>query len=386
MLHTLAVSQYRSLREIVMPLGQLTLVTGPNGSGKSNLYRALSLLRDAGRDRLLTSIASEGGWGHATWAGPDTLSRRMRLGDVPIEGTVRKSASRIRLGVAGDDMGYLVEIGLPTPPVAAEFALDPSIKREVIWRGGPKKPSRVEVERAGATINIRRGRTLEPIRSDLWGSDSCLSYLPGTDGLPSFWALRHSMNHWRFHDGFRTDADAPARRSMIGTRTPLMAEDGSDLAAAVATILDIGDRDGFAWALQQAFPGSTARVAMESHGALSLLIQQPGMLRPLRTHELSDGTLRYLMLITSLLSPRPPALMVLNEPENSLHPTLVQPLGYLLRDLAATTQVWVISHNAVLCDILRASSLCVPIELEKEYGETRIDNIDPLELPPWTWT
>lgn len=56
-----------------------------------------------------------------------------------------------------------------------------------------------------------------------------------------------------------------------------------------------------------------------------LTLQQPGLLRPLDTTELSDGTLRYLLLTAALFSPRPPPLLVLNEPENSLHPDLIPP-------------------------------------------------------------
>ena len=41
MIHTLAVSGYRSLRDLALPLGPLNLVTGANGTGKSSLYRAL---------------------------------------------------------------------------------------------------------------------------------------------------------------------------------------------------------------------------------------------------------------------------------------------------------------------------------------------------------
>jgi AAA15 family ATPase/GTPase len=44
MLRCLAIAHYRSIRELVMPLGPLNLATGPNGRGKSNLYRALRLL------------------------------------------------------------------------------------------------------------------------------------------------------------------------------------------------------------------------------------------------------------------------------------------------------------------------------------------------------
>lgn len=47
MLHTIAISGYRSLQDIVLSLGQLNLITGPNGSGKSNIYRALRLLAAA---------------------------------------------------------------------------------------------------------------------------------------------------------------------------------------------------------------------------------------------------------------------------------------------------------------------------------------------------
>ena len=46
MLNTLAIANYRSLRELAVPMGRLNLVTGANGSGKSNLYRALRLLAD----------------------------------------------------------------------------------------------------------------------------------------------------------------------------------------------------------------------------------------------------------------------------------------------------------------------------------------------------
>jgi AAA15 family ATPase/GTPase len=37
MIDRLAVSGYRSLRDIRLALGRLTIVTGPNGSGKSSL-------------------------------------------------------------------------------------------------------------------------------------------------------------------------------------------------------------------------------------------------------------------------------------------------------------------------------------------------------------
>ena len=61
MLSALAISNYRSLRKLVVPLKQLNVVTGANGSGKSSLYRALRLLADTAQSRVIPSLAREGG-------------------------------------------------------------------------------------------------------------------------------------------------------------------------------------------------------------------------------------------------------------------------------------------------------------------------------------
>ena len=56
--------------------------------------------------------------------------------------------------------------------------------------------------------------------------------------------LRRTILSWRFYDSFRTDRLAPARLSYLSTRTPSLAADGGDLAAAVQTIFEIGDGEG----------------------------------------------------------------------------------------------------------------------------------------------
>ena len=75
---------------------------------------------------------------------------------------------------------------------------------------------------------------------------------------------------------------------------------------------------------------------VEHGGRFELQMRQHGLLRPLGTAELSDGTLRYLLLVAALLSPRPPELMVLNEPETSLHPDLLAPLGRLIGTVSSS--------------------------------------------------
>jgi len=164
----------------------------------------------------------------------------------------------------------------------------------------------------------------------------------------------------------------------------VLSHDGRDFAAAWQTIKEIGDEAALADALDDAFPGASVTVE-ESKGRFALLFHQPGLLRPLSQTELSDGTLRYLLWIAALLTPRPPELMVLNEPETSLHPDLLAPLARLMAKCAESTQLWVTSHAAGLIRPLRDEPNCQHIVLTKELSETQLEGFEALDLPAWKW-
>ncbi len=69
MIRTIAVSGYRSLRDVRLSLAALNVVTGANGVGKSSLYRAIRLLADIAQGRIIQSLAAEGGLHSTLWAG-----------------------------------------------------------------------------------------------------------------------------------------------------------------------------------------------------------------------------------------------------------------------------------------------------------------------------
>jgi predicted ATPase len=129
MITTLAVANYRSLRDLVLPLGRLNVVTEANGTGKSSLYRALRLLAEAAQGGLVASLAREGGLASTLWTGPERLGRAVLSGHHPVQGTVRRNSVQLRLGFASGDLGYAIDLGLPQPGSGSAFALDPEIKR-----------------------------------------------------------------------------------------------------------------------------------------------------------------------------------------------------------------------------------------------------------------
>jgi len=234
-LQSLAIANYRSLRDLIVPLGPLNLITGPNGSGKSNLYRALRLLAETAQGGVVGALAREGGLPSTLWAGPEHVSRAMRAGEVPVQGGPRQRSVAMKMGFASDQFGYCS----------------------------------VEIQAQG-----------------------CL---------------------------------------------------------------------------------------------FSLHFQQPGLLRPLSAAELSDGTLRYLLWVAALHTPRPPPLMVLNEPETSLHPDLLPALARLIAGASQRSQVWVVSHASRLVAALREDRQCQLLPLEKTLSQTELVGQDLLDQPAWVW-
>lgn len=384
MLVTLAISNYRSLRNLIVPLRRLNLVTGPNGSGKSSVYRALRLLAETAQGGVIPSLAREGGLQSTLWAGPEKIGRSVKRGEHKVEGTLRRERVNLRLGFASDEFGYAIDLGLPTPTRSA-FALDPEIKTESIWAGPILRPASLLVERRNWVV---RNRTADGewdvLTHDLSTFDSMMSQFADPRNAPEMFTLREQIRSWRFYDHFRTDADAPARLPQVGTHTPILGNDGSDMAAALQTIREVGDPAALNRAVDDAFPGSMIEVS-NIEGRFEISMHQHGLLRPLKAAELSDGTLRYLLWIAALLTPRPPRLLVLNEPETSLHPDLLPALGRLIANAAERSQVFVVTHAPKLISVLEKQPDCNCVRLEKQFGETKVFGVGEFESPPWRW-
>lgn len=358
MLRSLHVESYRSIKDVWMRLQPVNVIVGANASGKSNLYRALYLVACAANGQLARVIAEEGGMASAMWAGS------------------HKGPARITIKVVIDNLKYELEMGLPIKSSSA-FGLDPEIKREAITFIDGKHKS-VLLERQSQTIHARdvNGKRIT-FPGSVNAGESVLSGLRQPHLFPEISALRQEILSWRFYHQFRTDAASPLRQSQIGVRTPVLAHDGSDLGAALQTIIEIGNRDALDSAIQLAFPGAALFVQCD-YGRFTPALLMPGFDRPFVAAEMSDGTLHYLCLVAALLSCREPALIALNEPETSIHPDLFESLSRLIEQSSRNSQIWITTHSQQLADFLLEFTGATPLELYKQEGATKLKGVNIL--------
>ncbi|MCS5711552.1 AAA family ATPase [Candidatus Berkiella aquae] len=352
------VKGYRSLQDFHLPLNHINVITGPNGCGKSNLYNSICLLGKSSEGHLAKTLALEGGMPSILWAG-----ERKNV-------TRTKKPVRMILSVRTDVFSYELSLGLPSSSLSL-FSLDPEIKEEYVWHGEERRRANTFFERqTNATWVMNQAGEREAYPVMLTRTESILSQLHEPHLYPELSMMRESMRNWRFYHHFRTDSYSPLRFPQVGVHTPVMSNDGIDYAAALQTIIEIGDEKSLHAAINDAFPGSRL-IIKNDRSRFEVLLQQPGIKRPLEARELSDGTLRYLCLIAALLSPRPPEFLAINEPEMSLHPDLIEPLANLIYMASKNSQIWVTTHSQPLAEYLALLSKERPIVLNKIEGYTQ---------------
>lgn len=354
----IAISNYRSIRRLSVPIHPLSVFVGENGVGKSNLYKSLSLLRDAAAGQITRTIADEGGLNSVCWSG---IRKRGEDG-------------RLRLSATFDSLRYSIEIGFPGPLEAA-FSGEPMIKAETIEATQGKRTVHL-MERKNSLVSVRGDSGAWSSHKDaVLPSETALAGIPDGKQCPEIDLIKNAMLGWRFYHDFRTDQASPIRKPSLAITTPSLSADGSDLAAALATLYAIRqDATDLQDAIQDAFPGAGLR-AWEANGLCEFDLQLQDMPRPFRAHELSDGTLKYICLLAVFMGYRLPPFIALNEPEASLHPSLLAPLARLIAKASRRADIWIVTHSEQLMEALRSESAVPLRRVIKQKGATTIEGL-----------
>ena len=176
--------------------------------------------------------------------------------------------------------GTTLQVGLPSlneHALGTLFTLDPRVKEEYIW---PSKTKRrvlmLKRDEPSAWLRNAEGNMVTyPFQISKY--ESVLSQIIDPHLYPEISAVREQILSWRFYHHFRTDVGCPLRQPQIGVYTPVLSHDGSDLAASLQTVLEIGDATVLRESVGQAFGG--AELHIEAIDTLfNVNLQIPGLL------------------------------------------------------------------------------------------------------------
>jgi predicted ATPase len=372
-LRTMAADGYRSLRRIGFPIDQLSVFVGANGVGKTNLYRALLLVQAAAAGTLALELAREGGMGSAMSAATRspkspalmTFQASFKMGRATI------CSYEVSAGFAsyGDGSGGRLR-------AAPAFFDEPQIKAESLTIDtGTRKVKLLDRQRSVTYMRNAEG-VREMMGDELMPSQTALGSFEDPSRFPDIYWLRRHMLDWRFYHHFRTDEASSLRQPCLAITSPTLSADGGNLAAVFATLVHICENTvALDRAIDDAFPGAKLIVPEPGRTASFGLVFPDYPKRVFEVGELSDGTLRYLALVGALLSFRLPAFVALNEPETSLHPSLLEPLARLIIAASNRSQVWLVTHSQQLANAIADQGNIKPRSVIKRKGETWIEGL-----------
>jgi len=354
-------------------LQPLNVLIGPNGSGKSNVIEAVELLR-ATPTNLATAIREGGGpeewlWKGEAKPGPATV-------DVELD----------RCPPTGRPLRYRLEFAAVQSRVAI---LDEGIEEAVpSVSGEPTVPFYYSFRRGNPVMNVRdtgsEGKRLERIlRLDtLLPDQSVLAQRKDPDLYPEvtwlgeqFSAIQ-TFREWTF--GRYADlrdpqpANLPDDYLLPGARN----------LALVLNQIEHTDPQRINELLKRFFPRFERLSTRVSGGAVQFFLHEPGFSTPIPSTRLSDGTLRFIALLASLLAPSPPPLLCIEEPELGLHPDAVELIGDLLMEAATRMQLIVTTHSDALVSALSNQPETV-VACERPGAGTILRRLDPKQLSVW---
>jgi len=357
----LSIHGFRRLYDVHLPFRPLTVMIGANGTGKTSVLDVLTLLANSAQGKLSDSISELSG---LTSILTYDRAEELHLGismkmptDEPLE---------YSLGLKQQGISYVIS------------------DERLLQRPLNGSPPFLHINSSGTVIQFsEKSRALH--FAPAWKHEpleTSLAQVPKTLAEPEEFRSRlSSANSFRV---MNVDARSPVRLPQPMRPAILPGRNGEDLVSCLFYLRET-ERARFEAiedTLRAAFPRfDRLDFPPVAAGTLALAWRETGFSHPLYMHQLSEGTLRFLWLATLLQSPGLTALTLIDEPEVSLHPELLNLLADLMREASRRTQLIVATHSDRLIRFLRPEEVVV-ID-SGEDGMSTLTWADRLDLDEW---
>lgn len=352
-------------------LQPLNVLIGPNASGKSNFIEAFRLLRAIPESDLSKPIREGGGVREYLWKGSPTNQTANLV--VALEGVKEDSFLSYHISITE----AWQRLRLIEEQIGFEDRTDATDKRPFIYR--------YPDERNQGVYNVRTKSVPEGYISEERSVDanrSIVGWLRDPTRYPELARLQDVFTNIQFAGDWNLSRVSPVRVPQpTDLPTDILLEDASNLGL-ILNNCPSEVRHEIAHRLKQVYEGVRGIRTVVQGNTVQVFLREEGLAQETPAIRLSDGTLRYLCLLTLLNQPRMPSLLCLEEPEAGLHPDVIRPVAELLIEAAQRTQLVVTTHSESLVSALAEVPEAV-IVCERDRAGSRLKRLDPERLKKW---
>ena len=372
----LSVQGYRSLADVVWAPGDLNVLIGPNGAGKSNLLRLLELISISAQGRLGKYIQSLGGMEPLVWDGV-AESIEFQVLTSPLDKTSGDQKDRLRYILDMDRLGKR----------GSAYRIGHELLEYYRVESGDEPLKLLERRGLNARVFDENQKAITAPEESMSEEETLLSVATGpfieNRVIPAFQTLVAS---WSVYHDLNVDRDAPIRQAAVTRTEKRVDPDGQNLIPVLHTLYT-GDRDfrkDIDSAMRAAFGDDYEELvfAPAADQRIQLRVQWKPLRRAQTAADLSDGTLRFLFLLTVLASPMLAPVIAIDEPETGLHPSMLPIVAEYAVDASQRAQVILTTHSPQFLDSF-GGTVPVTTVTECSHGATTLRTLDGDALKEW---
>jgi len=359
-LENISIKGFRRLEHTELEMRDLIVMIGANGSGKTSFLDVLSILAASARGNLHDTLQIKGG-----------------LNEILTRGKARELEIKISMKVPE---AQSLKYSLMLSPKGLSY----EIKDETLTQQrNPNLPEPFKyIESHGLDIKYtQEGSGLLRPNWDHNPLETSLSQVPKMYQEPE--NLRKSLASCTYYGSLDVSEKSPIRLPQAMRPAKLPGATGEDLVSCLYYLRET-NRDRFELVentISAAFPDfERLNFPPVAAGTISMTWTDKNFSEDIYIHELSEGTLRFLWLITLLQSQSLTTITLLDEPEVSLHPDLLRHLVYFMREASKHTQIIVATHSDRLIGFLDPREILI---CDIEEGSAQMTWGDTFNLDKW---
>ncbi len=375
MLKTITISNFKSVLNEPVSLGNFNALIGANAAGKSNFVDALKFIYDVLNNGVSRAIGRRFGW--------ENVLTREKFRSEKITTKIFYDLEQLGQEIKVEkrtykplDFKYEFEVGY----AKKQFFVYSEILNARFEHNGKQITEAFErsLERVKIESSIGLIKHPKPLivprqlkeKLFLQGGFFCLGSI----------ILSHLIDDWRFYN---LDVNV-ARNPCVDKSQDVLQGDGENLAAILDRLRDRSSREVRQRILRvmSIFIPGFERWETETQfdGSLGFKIREKGITKGLLPKMVSDGTIRLLSILLALLyQPSQAELICIDEPERYLHPQALKPLVEIMRDVSKRTQLIVTTHSAELVKWLKPSEVLMVDKIKNVTHIARAQDVSMVD-------